>query len=304
MRKIIKALKSPSYAIYVVMTQILRISLRPKVFAHAKEYRSDSENGSYASAVVKALKNQKAFDNFKRSYSYRGILENVSEEQGRQCLSILESRNDGILDRAIDTVLISDDVGNPIKFKYDKYPIGLSPTTLRYVKVASDLNILFGKDLGDISEIGGGYGGQTLINDQLLNVKSARLFDLPFVNNLVDRYLNSQLLNGAYYTTVINKETVTRCDLAISNCAFSELPKRLQKTYIDKVLSKASRGYLSMNSGTGNERSSGKLSLDELRELLPEFQIIAEEPLTGPDNYIIVWGFDKDRLLDNFRIIG
>tara|TARA_B110000967_G_C18902069_1_gene576760 strand:- start:12584 stop:12991 length:408 start_codon:yes stop_codon:yes gene_type:complete len=134
-------------------------------------------------------------------------------------------------------------------------------------------------------------------------VESARLFDLPFVNELIDRYLNTQLLNGKYETTVINKENATCCDLVISNCAFSELPKRLQKTYIDKVLSKAERGYLTMNSGMGNDRSIGKFSLNELRTLLPEFSVIAEEPLTGDYNYIIVWGFNKDSLQDNFQII-
>ena len=303
MNRVIKALKNPGYAIHVIMTQILQINLRPKVFAHSREYRSDSENGNYASAVMRALKSQKAFDNFKRSYSYRGILEHVSEAQGQECLTLLQTRNDGILDKAIDTVLTSDDLGNPIKFQYGKYERPLSPTTLRYVKVASDLNILFGQDLGNVSEIGCGYGGQALVNDQLLNVESARLFDLPFVNKLIDRYLNAHLLNGKYETTVINKENTTCCDLVISNCAFSELPKRLQKTYIDKVLLTAKRGYLTMNSGMGNDRSIGKFSLSELRTLLPEFSIIAEEPLTGDHNYIIVWGFNKDRLQDNFKII-
>ena len=301
MSKIKKAIKNPGYALYVIASRIMKVNLRAKVFAHAKEYRSDSENGNYASAVTRALKNQKAFDNFKRSYSYRDILEHVSEDQGRSYLEILEARNDSILSQARSTVLVSDQVGNPIKYRYERYENPLSPTTLRYLKVASDLKILFGSSLGKVAEIGCGYGGQTLVNDQLLDVKSARLFDLPFVNKLIERYLNAHLLNGAYATTVINKEGPRDYDLVISNYAFSELPKTLQLAYIKKVLANSKKGYLTMNSGLGNDRSAGKLALSELTELLPEFRVIEEEPLTADQNYIIVWGHSEDALGKYFK---
>ena len=304
MSKIAKALKNPDYAIYVIVSQIMRISLRAKVFAHTNEYRSDSENGNYASAVMQALKSQKSFDNFKRSYSYREILEHVTKEQGRLYLNILESRNDSILSLGLKTVLQSDDVGNPIKHRYREYETLLSPTTLRYLKVTSDLQILFGSSLGRVAEIGCGYGGQTLVNDQLLNVHSARLFDLPFVNKLIDRYLNAHLFKGAYFTTVINKEESRAYDLVISNYAFSELPKKRQLAYIEKVLAKAKRGYLTMNSGLGNARSIGKLDIDELKELLPEFTLIEEEPLTADHNYIIVWGHSQKALEKNFKTLN
>ena len=123
MSKLVKALKNPGYATHVVISRLLRISIREKEFAHAKEYRSATEKTNFASAISNALKNQKAFENFKRSYSYRDVLEHVSEEQGAQYLRILEARNDEILVKAIDTVLISDDIGNPIKFSFGKYTI-------------------------------------------------------------------------------------------------------------------------------------------------------------------------------------
>ena len=301
MSKIKKAIKNPGYALYVIASRIMKVNLRAKVFAHAKEYRSDSENGNYASAVTNALKNQKAFDNFKRSYSYREILEHVSEDQGRSYLEILEARNDSILSQARSTVLISDQVGNPVKYRYARYETLMSPTTLRYLKVSSDLKILFGSSLGKVAEIGCGYGGQALVNDQLLDVESARLFDLPFVNKLIDRYLNAHLLNGAYATTVINTEEPRDYDLVISNYAFSELPKILQLAYIKKVLANSKRGYLTMNTGLGNDRSTGKLNLNELSKLLPEFRVIEEEPLTSDQNYIIVWGHSEDALEKYFK---
>jgi hypothetical protein len=73
----------------------------------------------------------------------------------------------------------------------------------------------------------------------------------------------------------------------ISNYAFSELPSHLQRTYIKKVLSNSKRGYLTMNSGRGSSRDEGKLSIDELRELLPSFEIHEEKPQTASNNYAL-----------------
>lgn len=191
-------------------------------------------------------------------------------------------------------------VGNPIKYSFPGIGIRLSPTTLRYLKVASDLKLLFGNNLGYVAEIGGGYGGQTLVNDQLLNVTCAKIFDLPIVNKLIDRYLNSHLLNGAYETTFINKELQTKYDLVISNYAFSELPMELQKVYIRKVVAQSSRGYLTMNSGLGGKRSIGKLNIFDLKEHLPEFAIFDENPQTSEHNYIICWGHNSEAAALNF----
>lgn len=127
----------------------------------------------------------------------------------------------------------------------------------------------------EVAEIGCGYGGQTLVNDQLLNVKSAGLFDLPFVNKLIDRYLNAHLLKGAYYTTVINKEIPQNYDLVISNYAFSELPKKLQLTYNEgvtilmveqnaaKALNAASSAYVLELGAIKASGSAKKLLIDD-----------------------------------------
>lgn len=271
------------------------------IFFHRAEYRSDSENGRYAASIDRALKNQKAFDNFKRDKSYQEILEHVSRTKGEQYLEILQSRDDGILHDGLHSVLISDDIGNPIKHRFEGFSIPLSPTTLRYLKVASDLRLLFGEELGNVAEIGCGYGGQALVNDQLLNVTSATLFDLPIVTKLIERYLDSFLLNGGYRATSINKEISSIYDLVISNYAFSELPRVLQVAYIKKVIGGAPRGYLTMNSGTGSDRSDGKLTLQELQHLLPRFEVFENPPHVSPFHYIIVWGHNA-KLSDKYFV--
>lgn len=293
-RKISKAIKEPAYAWQVIHHRYLSNLFGEKVFGHTSEFRSDSENGLYAKAVISALRSQKVFENFKRNYSYREILEDVTCDQGREFYEAIRSRNDGMLEAALKSVLIDDEIGNPVKFNYDGVDMSLSPTTLRYVKVASDLKGLFGNNLGRVAEIGCGYGGQTYVNDQLLHVDHATLFDLPFVNQLIERYLNTFLLNGAYATKVINQAEPGDYDLVISNYAFSELPAKLQNAYIKKVVANASRGYLTMNSGLTGERSKGKLSLDELRKALPEFEVYEEEPQRPRHNYLIIWGHNPD----------
>ena len=75
--------------------------------------------------------------------------------------------------------------------------------------------------------------------------------------------------------------------------AFCTNQKILQLKYIHKILAHADRGYLTMNSGragTAAVAGDNKLSLEELRELLPPFEVIEEEPYTSPQNYIIIWG--------------
>lgn len=263
---------------------------RSKIYANAEQYRSDSENGAYAAVVLRALEDQISFDNFKRMPAYQEILEHVSEQQGAVYLDILKNRNDGLLVKALKTVLVSDSTGNPIKYNYEDCFIPLSPTTLRYVKVASDLNHLFGSRLDKVAEIGCGYGGQCLVNDALLGYKRSVLFDLAFVNRLIERYLDYSLMNGAYEVATINQKLPQQYDLVISNYAFSELPAELQRMYIKKVLANSKRGYLTMNSGTGGALNKGKLNIRELRDLLPPFECLSEEPLTYEHNYIIVWG--------------
>lgn len=287
-----------TYHLKIFILKILRL-FQKKIYTHSIEFRSDSENGEYAATIASLLKKDKSFNNFKRHYIFKVILEHVSKDQGLQYLNILKSRDDGILDIALNTILVSDKVGNPIKHKYTGFQNLLSPTSLRYLKVCSDLKKLFGDDLGNVAEIGCGYGGQTLVNDQLLKVKTAKLFDLPLVNKLIERYLNFFLLNGSYTTTTINKEEISKYNLVISNYAFSELPKVLQIKYIEKVISKSERGYLTMNSGLIKSETHNKLTISELRKLLPEFEIIQEEPLTSNHNYIIVWGY-RNQLDKNY----
>lgn len=161
------------------------------------------------------------------------------------------------------------------------------------MNVAADLRRLFGDGLGgDVAEIGVGYGGQAFVLDQLFKFRRYELFDLPPVGELASRFLESFVLNGAYRTSTLNGSTGERqYDLVISNYAFSEFPKSVQLAYVAKIMSRARRGYLTMN--TGRVPKENKLSLEDLRQLLPGLDVLEELPPIAPTNYVIVWGHNR-----------
>lgn len=260
-----------------------------KIFVGMVGNRSLSDNGFYVAFVERALSDFNIFQSFKAYQEYHAILENVSLENGLKYLKIIASQTPHFID-IMDKFKINDAIGNPYIVAYG--PLEISPSTLKYVKVASDISILFGDNFKTIAEIGVGYGGQLLVMDQVVSIERCDLFDLPPVLELTSKYLEAHTLQSSYRKFTLNQhDGQVDYDLVISNYAFSELPSRLQRMYCTKVLSKSARGYLTMNSGMPNSVfQDDKLSLQELADLLPKFEILEEDPLGHVGNYIIVWG--------------
>jgi putative sugar O-methyltransferase len=143
-----------------------------------------------------------------------------------------------------------------------------------------------------IAEIGIGYGGQFVILDEFMEVESYSGFDLPQVLKLSDKFISSVSNNHKFIAKDIYNIKKEDFDLVISNYAFSELPIQIQREYLEKVIFHSKMGYMIMNSGnldiTG--RSKGKIGLDELNQSINGLEVLKESPLTGPDNYLLVWG--------------
>ena len=292
-KTIFKLLKNP-FLVRVFIIAKLKQFFSQKTYSGIIGNRSISDDGSYISAITKALKSHRNFMKFKRDSRYRMILEHVTKEDGLKYLNIVKEESPDIYTK-IDEFKVNDLIGGTLRFKYPE--IGeVSATTLRYIKVASDIRNNFG-ELTDakIAEIGVGYGGQLLILDKILDFDRCDLFDLPKVLELTSKYLESHILNSSYHLRTLNQHShCIEYDLVISNYGFSELPSKLQRMYIKKILSKAKRGYLTMNSGLQNSAfKHDKLTLQELEVLLPEFKIQTEKPLTHEGNYIIIWDLTK-----------
>jgi putative sugar O-methyltransferase len=253
---------------------------------------SDSESTDYSSFVKTVTTNEKKFKSFRSNFYYRQILEHVDFQLGLKYFNLLTEKSKSMLINYSEIVALSS-IGSPRRYFFPKSGL-ISPTVIRYQYVSQELNRLFGDSLGtNIAEIGVGFGGQFVVLAKNFEFNSYAIFDLPQVINLTHKVVT---FTGAPEKKIldcdINQPKLEQCDLVISNYAFSELPKGIQAGYIEGVLKNSRRGYLTMNSGRTDfsGRSSGKYSLEELKKLLPEFEVLPETPLTGPDNYIIVWG--------------
>src|SRR5579863_3084704 len=109
---------------------------------------------------------------------YRGVLEHVDSSTGRQALALALSRHPEYLP-LLSEFRRNDSVGSPALESYEGFG-EWSPTTLRYLKILSDIEDFFGDLSGmHIVEIGAGYGGQCrLILSRFPNI-AYTIIDLP-----------------------------------------------------------------------------------------------------------------------------
>ena len=259
----------------------------------AVPYRSVSDNGDYIQSVREAVASPAAFTRFKQDARYQYVLEHLSLDKGLECLAILEAKYPDLLVRSI--VGLNDMVGSPTTYpSLVVHGIPVSPSSLRYLKIVGDLLSIYPGKLPSglkIAEIGVGYGGQCLLLDAVLPQARFTLFDLPPVLELASKYLECHLMQGSYTTTSLNRcSGQQEYDLVVSNYAFSELPSAVQRVYLEKVLTGAGHGYMIMNSGReGCAFQGDHLSVDQIREYLPQIRVEQEEPSTHPGNYVIRW---------------
>lgn len=246
---------------------------------------SFSDYKEYRQIVAGAAADEKVFNLFRSHHQYFPILEHVSKDHGRSYLEIARKRSNlpGDWAQRCDPL---NNIGGPPKYRYPS--IGrFSPTVLRYVKVFSDLDLLFGPLKGQrCIEIGIGFGGQATVLDLLGEVEELQLYDLPPVLSLAEKFLSRAGVSATTsYLDGSNPPLARRADLLISNYAFSELTRSIQLTYLEKVARQTSRGYI-----TWNSVSQDGLGPEELLSLIPGSRLLEEEPKTHPDNVIIVWG--------------
>jgi hypothetical protein len=254
--------------------------------------RSDSDSTSYTSFVASAIVSDKRLKTFRKDYRYRLILEHVDFSLG---LEYLRRLTPATLDfyRENSPLINLSKIGTPRVFYYPK--LGwVSPTVIRYLYVNQNIKELFGDSrVQKVAEIGIGFGGQYAVTARSLKTKEFSVYDLPVVLDLAEKTLErAELISSSFIKKSIDPVEPEIYDLVISNYAFSELPEAVQRDYIKKILGTSRCGYITMNSGRSDfsGRSVGKMNLAEITDLLPPYEILEEDPKTGPDNYIIVWG--------------
>ncbi|MFZ4673777.1 MAG: putative sugar O-methyltransferase [Chlamydiia bacterium] len=256
---------------------------------------SVSDMDSYKSVCQRAISDPQMFQQFKRCPGYTDILEHVDFHTGKEYLAIA-CRQSPELEPYFFKTKINDVIGSPNVFLYDNYGY-FSPTTLRYLKVASDLSTFFGSLEGkNIIEIGGGYGGQCLVISSLFKIKKYTVVDLKEPLGLSKKYLDCHgISNVEFLTPEEIDKALSDYDIVISNYAFSEIVSNWQMKYAEKVLKNCTKGYLTCNSDSF--LSVGVLSISQLELLFTSmglpFQKLPEKPCTGSGNVIFTW--DKNR---------
>ena len=270
------------------MNKILKKLLRktPGLSLASRISTSLSDNQIYPQVCLDAANDYRLFNQFRQHPIYNQILEHVTENEGEAYLKLIA--HDPALLEKMDEFRQNDLHGAPRVFQYQNFGT-ISPSTLRYIKVLSDLKKLFqGLDGLKICEIGVGYGGQCRIINAQYVPASYRLVDIKPALLLAQRYLDNYAVKSTLSYLTMNELEKNNYDLVISNYAFTELPRPIQEIYLEKIIFNSSRGYITYNDINPAEFKSYKK--EELVKVIPGSQTIDEVPLTHPNNCIIVWG--------------
>jgi putative sugar O-methyltransferase len=209
-----------------------------------------------------AVNNDNAFSIFKQNQKFVEILEHVTYEQG--LLYITEIKKYQYKHYDWNLFLENDIIGNPLTYNYynQLYEVkmntyNISPSTLRYICFGLKILEYFKQNMQqniDIVEIGGGYGGQCKILQDIfhqnnIQIKSYTLIDLDGVCKLQNRYLTT--LGFTNIITLSNTECLEkiyeRYDLCISNYALGEFQKNIQDFYINNVLLRSRLHFITWN---------------------------------------------------------
>ena len=252
-----------------------------------------------------ATQDNEVFKKFKSTPEYTAVLEHCTYDHGKGYLQVLLKENPQLVEGKFLTKFLENDIySSPITYYYEEIKVKISPTTLRYIKVLSDLIRLFGYEKlnnSTIVEIGVGYGGLCKIIQDGINLMGGSItcyytIDLVPVSGLVNKYLSH--FPDIYKQTriITTKDMENGWDLpspkslVISNYAFSECSSIVRDNYINEIINKCSYGYLTinfLNSGE-NEELLKKISGVSGRRIMK----YPEVPLTGSGNYVLTFGVE------------
>lgn len=239
----------------------------------------------YLTACNFALTTDEGFSRFKSEKHYKKVLEHTGYKFGRGYLSVLSDRGFQI---PLNFIRIQSKIGDPEIFEYPK--LGeISPSTLRYLKVVSDLDFLFpGWKSQNIIEVGVGYGGQFCAFRELGYKGNYLGIDFEVVAKLALKYASAtDPENGASFLGFDSALPISMDHVFLSNFAFSEFDPETQEFYLEKYIRNSSRGYLMWNQLS--ELYRGGMTAESLRKIVSG-RILDEEPLTHPGNCLVVWG--------------
>lgn len=199
------------------------------------------------------LKLAKDLTNFKRDSYYIGFVGN----------DVRPKETVEAFDKVVNSEYVSknDVIGNPMLHN------GKSAATLRFMKVVEETNDAF---ISDIVEIGGGYGGQCLVYNEMNKNINYTIVDLPEALELSKAYLKANEIECSFISS--DKFTKLECCLLISDYCLSELDEKGIDFYLDNI--KFKYGYFTIN-------GMFEYIPNKLKELGYKVEIEDERPATS-----------------------
>lgn len=236
---------------------------------------------NYTNEIValQAITDEHFFNNFKRDRRFIEILEHVSHQQGIQYINYIQILTSERL--LWSKFMENDNYGNPNKSDFydhlkniaDLSSYNFSPTTLRYVCFGLQIfNYIESMNVKELSiiEVGCGYGGQCKILFDIcsqfgIKINKYTLIDLENVSKLQRKYLdkfNLQNIVTLPYNDCLDKLD-GKYDLFISNYALGEFTTDVQNFYIDNVLNRCDKYFITWNTFPINSKLSNYKSVEE-----------------------------------------
>lgn len=255
---------------------------------------SESINSKYPELALKAALDIKTFNIFRRHHEYDYIVDNVCKNHAQNYFNVIHNQYKLSPKEILSIIEPLQYCGNPRLYSIKGLNKKVSSLALRYLKIALEIKDIKGVNLGNVVEIGCGFGGQAIILDKVCKIKSYTFIDIWQVNMLIKRFIEFSDFSPCYFVST-HREYIQRFDkfdFAISNYAFSELPLKLQLDYFDKILLKSKNGYMTLNSkknGEGCFDIQRNMSQKELSDKIPFCKFSEERPLTSPEGYLMTW---------------
>jgi len=203
----------------------------------------------YLDACKKAVTDEYVFNSFKSLPGYQHILEHTSVEQAKiYSDEIIQLINMGDLDKdkIIKAGKINDFIGSPALTNFGDFGL-ISPSTLRYLLFTLRLRrILGGAEVENFLDIGGGYGGMSLLANKILKAKNIYLNDLDEVLALQKKYLAAHNVESVIESNIEMLEH-KQFNVCVSTFAFSELTRKQRDAIKEKIFSNCKIIYLVCN---------------------------------------------------------
>ena len=261
-----------------------------------KHRKSVSDNFTYPNFCLEASKDEKVFETFRRNEIYQNILEHVSFEIAIQYFSLLKSKHNLKDTEIYDKIEKFNEIGSPELILVSKEIPKVSSTGLRYLFTGLEIKSFLEKNnlpSKKIVELGCGYGGQSIILSDLLEIEEYTYIDLEEVNELIKKFVSNYKINFSTKFATLNSTDFKNNDLFISNYSFSELPRNLQKKALSKVIKSSKSGFMIINSENFSKEYKF-MTKEEYKNLFNNYQITEEQPQTSHDNLNYVYKFIND----------